>query len=310
MNHMIDPSKKRSIHWNAMHSNNTIYGFAYRLLGRVSSYIELQGLRRSIRISMIPVIYEAYLSFMILSTIIAVLIASSASFIAYDILYTYITSIIAVEYALPILYSIPIYIPLAVFASLYVYPAILASSRLKGVDSELMHAVNNMALLATSDDRIESILARLIDKGKGYIARDFRYVLNRVNLGENIAEVLEEIAERSPNTRYRRFLEGLIQAYYTDNIRAYLINTSDSMMVETRQRLTKITDSMNTLGELYVTLLIVFPLIGIIMLSMLDMLGGNSSFINTIDMIRVIAYLLVPLLGIVMLIIADSMLRR
>jgi hypothetical protein len=86
---------------------------------------------------------------------------------------------------------------------------------------------------------------------------------------------------------------------------------ADTLMDENRQRLIKITENMSIINEMYVTILVVFPILSIIMFVIMGMLGFDlSNSINSMDLMRLIVYIVLPILGSIMLLVADSIIKR
>ncbi|MEM4611494.1 MAG: hypothetical protein QXS95_01965, partial [Candidatus Nitrosocaldus sp.] len=82
-------------------------------------------------------------------------------------------------------------------------------------------------------------------------------------------------------------------------------------MNDKRSKIQKSIENMNLIGEMYIVVMIVFPILAIIMLVILGMLDSNGMIgISTIDMMRLLVYVFIPLIGIIMLIISDSMIGK
>jgi hypothetical protein len=286
-----------------------LYDISYRLFGELVRNIELRGLRRNLRYSALRITYEMYLSSMIFVSLITSLVS-----LLFIILFNEYISEILNKLDLirdnTMLYVIPLYIFIITFIFMYIYPAILSSSRKNSVEREITDKVCYIAFLSTTNMTLTDIIAE-ISKTKGAIANDFKRLLYWINIGYDIISALYRLSEESPSYIYRKFLTGLIQSYKAGNITTYLTNMADTLMDENRQRLIKITENMSIINEMYVTILVVFPILSIIMFVIIGMLGFDlSNSINSTDLMRLIVYIVLPIIGSIMLLVADSIIKR
>ncbi len=289
--------------------SNLLYDISYRLFGGLVSNIELEGLRRNIKYSALKITYEMYLS----SIIFVSTITSLVSLLLIILFNEYISEILHRLDLITddiLLYVVPLYTFVITFMLMYIYPAILSSSRKNSIEKEITDKVCYIAFLSTTNMALTDIIAE-ISRTKGTIANDFKRLLYWINSGDDIISALYRLSEESPSYIYRKFLTGLIQSYKIGNITTYLTNMADTLMDENRQKLIKITENMSVINELYVTILVVFPILSIIMFVIMGMLGFDlSDSINSIDMMRLVIYIVLPILGSIMLLVADSIIKR
>ncbi|MEM2062016.1 MAG: type II secretion system F family protein, partial [Candidatus Nitrosocaldus sp.] len=175
------------------------------------------------------------------------------------------------------------------------------------IEQEMVSSIGLMAILASTGMRLEEIITYLA-RGSGQFANDMKWVISKIEVvGMDTITALRMLEERSTG-KYKKFITGLIDAYRIGNITEYLINTSNVMMNDKRSKIQKSIENMNLIGEMYIVVMIVFPILAIVMLVILGMLDSNGMIgISTIDMMRLLVYVFIPLIGIIMLIISDSM---
>ncbi|MDW8001033.1 MAG: type II secretion system F family protein, partial [Candidatus Nitrosocaldus sp.] len=119
-----------------------------------------------------------------------------------------------------------------------------------------------MAVLTSAGMKLENVIAHMAsgDENDSQFAKDLRWVMSRVALGIDMINALKMLEERSVGA-YRKFLAGLIDAYRIGNVTEYILNTADIQMSEKRGRIQKSIESMNILGEMYIVMMIVSPIL-------------------------------------------------
>ncbi len=74
--------------------------------------------------------------------------------------------------------------------------------------------------------------------------------------------------------------------------------------------LKKSTESLGVMAEMYTILLIVFPLMAIIMLSIMAIMSPNLAGFDLITLMNMLSYVLVPFFGVLLLFMMDSMVPK
>jgi|GEM_PF-1258335 len=286
-----------------------LYDIAYILFGDLVTNIELNNLRKNLRYAAMNITYEAYLSLMFFVSTITSLVSLLIILFFDDYLHTILNGYsLMINDILPLV--IPLYTFVITFMLMYAYPILLSSSRKNAIEREIVDKVCYIAFLSTTNMTLLDIIAE-INRTKGAIASDFRRLLYWINSGHDIIGALYRLSEESPSYIYRKFLTGLIQSYKVGSITTYLMNIADTFIDESRQKMIKVTENMSIINEMYITTLVVFPILAIIMFVIMGMLGfDTNNSINSIDIIKLIVYVILPILGAIMLLIADSVIKR
>ena len=276
-----------------------LQNIAYRLFGGIASSLYIPSLENSLNIAMMHIHPSVYISYIIFISIIVSIASSALLYIISNALENYI-------HLLPV---IPLYLFMLTFLLFYIYPRIRANERMNKIEQEMVNNVGLMATLTSAGMRLEEIITYLA-RGSGQFAKDMKWVISKIVVGMDTITALHMLEERSTG-RYKKFITELIDAYRIGNVTEYLINISNIMMNDKRSKMQKSIESMNVIGEMYIVIMIVFPILAIIMLVILGMLDSNSIIgISTIDMMRLMVYVLIPLIGVIMLIVSDSMISK
>ena len=67
-------------------------------------------------------------------------------------------------------------------------------------------------------------------------------------------------------------------------------------------------EGLATFAEVYVTLMVVFPLLVIVMFSVMAIIGGGLSGFSTTMMMSLTTYMIIPFCGIAVIVLLDTML--
>ncbi|MFN4337265.1 MAG: type II secretion system F family protein [Candidatus Nitrosocaldus sp.] len=287
---------------NSMDNRNAIplEGVAYMIFGTITS-ISIPSLEKSIKLAMMRVHPSAYISYMLFMSILVSVISSIVLLFSSRIITAYISPYIFV--------AIPLYLFSLTFIILYIYPYLKANDRMNKIEQQLGSKISIMAILSTTGMRLEEIIAN-IARGSDQFSRDMSWIISKMEHGIDLITALTMLKDRS-NGYYRKFLTGLVDAYRIGSVTEYLLNTTDIIMNERKNKIQKSTESMNVFGEMYIITMIVFPMLILIMLIILGMLNFDlGGGLSVIDITRLIVYLVVPIIGIMMIILADSIIGK
>jgi flagellar protein FlaJ len=128
-------------------------------------------------------------------------------------------------------------------------------------------------------------------------------------LGNDIISALETERDRSPSQIFGEVLEGLVATIRSGgNMKNYLMDTSRLMMDLRRLASKQLIESLATFAEIYVTLLVVFPLLIIVMFSVMALIGGGLGGLDVTQLMIMVTYLIIPLSGLGVIVMLDSML--
>ena len=102
-------------------------------------------------------------------------------------------------------------------------------------------------------------------------------------------------------------LDTLIVA---SDLKEYFIATGRVQLEEKKMNMKKSTDSLGVMAEMYTILLIVFPLMAVIMLSIMAIMSPDLAGFDLITLMNLMTYVMVPFFGFLMLFMMDSMVPK
>ncbi|MDW8045611.1 MAG: type II secretion system F family protein [Nitrososphaerota archaeon] len=286
---------------------SSIWFIGYKIM-RVNFLLPyLQDLRPKLLKSGLRVSLEAYASTIVFFSILASII----SFI--------ISLIIGFIYNLPfwlnILFGIASSILgyATVFIVFYTYPSIKVNSLARRINEELPFAVGHMAVLAASGATPESIFRSLAEAAPRDAIGEFcKLIIRDISLfGKDLVTSLELAKERSPSRSLTEFLDELIAVIRRGgDLRAFLTSQATSLLAAREIAAREFSETLSTLAEFYVILLVVFPLFILIMFSMMALITRTILGISIEMLASYVTYILIPLLGIAFLIALDAIMPR
>jgi flagellar protein FlaJ len=128
-------------------------------------------------------------------------------------------------------------------------------------------------------------------------------------LGNDIITALEAERDRSPSKVFAEVLEGLVATIRSGgNMKGYLLDSTRAMMDLRRVAAKQLIESLATFADIYVTLLVVFPLLIIVMFSVMAMIGGGLGGFSVMTMMTLVTYGIIPICAAVVIVMLDGML--
>jgi flagellar protein FlaJ len=289
-----------------------IWQFAYNLLGNKLERVfpKFQDIRKNLHRALFKVSYRAYVSFMVFISILAFLVTSACSSVILLLFNAIgIIHMNAFSFLLSSLGPSGL-VALVTFMVAYMYPSMKANSRKGKLESELPYASSYMSILSSAGSSPYKIFHSLsVTKTLPAFTGDAQVVLRDTNLlGEDMFTSLKNAAERSPSQRYGLFLEGLIATIRSGgDLTKYLNEESIELMRIRTIEVRKFLDSLGLIAESYITMLVAFPLMLVIMLGVMSTIGGSFGGISITTILYLLTYLAIPGLACIVIILVDAM---
>ncbi len=195
-----------------------------------------------------------------------------------------------------------------------VYPLYRRRVHRKGIDAQLPYSFGFIGVLASAGMSTERLFERASEVETNPFLSDLirRFVRNVKIFGMDTEKALRDMIIHSPSIHLARLLEGMsVAAKTTGSFKDLLLFEARRLLSMKRDQLRKTLATLTVLGELYVALLVVGPIIFVIMLSVLSLLGGSGGLpISSIDQMNLVVFLGIPVAGSVFLILLDSVVGK
>jgi len=183
---------------------------------------------------------------------------------------------------------------LVVYLGFLLYPRVKAASRARAIDEELPNVITLCYALARGGLSCMSIFRAVAEEEQVYgeVSREFGLIVRDMDwFGEDINTALLATASTTPSDALRRFLEGLVTVLNSGAApRDYFKRQAEMQLQQAELRLVKDQEQTALLAEVYVSGLLVMPLLLIVVLSVLASLGGDGA-----RYLPLIAFGLIPL---------------
>ena len=197
------------------------------------------------------------------------------------------------------------------FGLIYGLPGFLCSNRRKRMDLELPYVASHLSILATAGLPPARMFKLIEDSNTTpQVASEANEITRDVEvLGQDIITALEAERIRSPSKTFAEMLEGFVATIRSGgSLTGYLQDATRVVMDLRRVAAKQLVEGLATFAEVYVTLMVVFPLLVIVMFSVMSIIGSGLGGFSTTGMMSIVTYLIIPFSGIGVIVMLDMML--
>ena len=303
----INTNKKKKV---ADNSSGSLHVFSYRLLNKHIQFLypKLSKLEKTLKQAMMPIPFEVYVCSIVFFSIIAGVLGLISG-----IIIALVINIQPVAFAFLLPIIICAGMAQGTFFLLQMMPQITVKNRAARLIDELPHFIGYMATLATSGLSLEGIFKSIASEdSKDEIVKDSKFITRNIDtLGMDLVTAINDLIKRSPPGPYADLLEGaIITVQSGGQLKEYFIATGKVQLEEKKMALKKSTDSLGVMAEMYTILLIVFPLMSIIMLSVMAIMSPDLGGFDLMTLMNLLTYVMVPFFGFLLLFMMDSMVPK
>lgn len=300
-------SRKKS---ESKESASSIHILSYRLLNNHVQFLypRLDTLEKTLKQSRIPIPFEVYVCSMVFFSFFAGMIGLSIG-IVISILVNIQPA--AFAFLLPIIAGAGMM--QITFFILQMMPNINIKNRASKLIDELPHFIGYMATLATSGLSLEGIFKAIASEDtEEEIVKDAKFITRNIEvMGMDLVTAINDLIRRTPSGPYAELLEGaIITVQSGGDLKEYFIATGKVQLEEKKMALKKSTESLGVMAEMYTILLIVFPLLAVIMLSIMAIMSPSLAGFDLMTLMNLMTYVMVPFFGFLLLFMMDSMVPK
>ena len=190
------------------------------------------------------------------------------------------------------------------------YPSYVASTIKMKIEKNLVYVGNYMVILNGAGATPGETFRSLAEVGEVFgLKESARSIIKNVEmLGADLISALKEESRKTPSKEYSSFLQGYVATVQTGgDLKGYLLSMSRKFMDSRRRLLSRMIDQLGLAGEIYVTILVAFPIIMITLLSIMGFFGGEViGGLSAAQVMPILVYLLVPFAAIGVLVFVDA----
>jgi flagellar protein FlaJ len=290
-----------------------IHVVGYRILSDYPSrFFPLTSMvRESMARAQMRMSHIVYISSMFFWSIVALfstLAVATPLILAFDVLLNLrLQTIQLAEYII----GLPLVAFAVVMGVFLYYPYYKADNLKSELDRNIIYIVNYMGILSGAGVTIEDIFNSLAETGEIYkVSNSASSIIRDVGLlGKDIITAIDSESQITPSRKYSKLLVGLLGITRSGgDLRQYFLDTAEREIEIRKRELTGILNNLNLAAEIYSVLGIAFPIILIVLLSLMGMFGGDiGGGLGPVQIMTVMTYILFPLLSIGVIILIDGM---
>ena len=282
-------------------SGNPLVKAGYRIFGRVVPRLIPKSFITLYETSAIFLPYEAYFSFALLISLILSISVFALIFI--------ISFLAHFPLILGVLIVIPVSTFIISFSATLAYPVLKSMYVKSKIDSELFLTANLLNIVSSSGTSFTDIIEQSIPMVTEKYTKLFleRMIRNVKMFGMGVEEALEELSRKIPSYNLVKILTGMNYAIdMSGDASSFLSAELEKLKDEKRRSLEKKITSLIFFGEIYISLLVVAPIIFIIIIATLSMLSKEFLGLPVAALMNLIVYIIVPFIAIFLGILLDS----
>lgn len=287
-----------------------IHIYSYKLLNeRVKwLYPKFGPLEKAIKESMMPIPFEVYVCSMVFFSLLT---AAIGGFFGAIVMTFINVQPPILEVFIPI--GAGVLFAVMTFVILQLVPSFRVKSRSAKLMEEIPHFIGYMSTLATSGLSLEGIFKAIAkEETEEEMVKDARLIVRNLDImGMDLITAITDLIHRTPNGAYSELLEGaIITAQSGGDLKEYFNATARVQLEEKKMLLQKSTESLGAVAEIYTILLIVFPLLAVIMLSIMGIMSPSLGGFDLVTLLNILTFAVIPLCGVLMLVMMDTMVPK
>jgi len=196
---------------------------------------------------------------------------------------------------------------LTLFFLLY-YPLYRKNQLKTQIENSLLYTLSYMAALSAGGIPIEKIMERVseVEESEALKMIASKFMADVRIFGLDVSSALRDVARRSPSELMEKLLEGLRNVIQTSgDLRSLLTYEVGRMLERRREKLKRMMGTLVYLGELYVSMLVVAPILFILILTVLSVIGGNPLGVPPQVQLNILIFIGIPVMAAGFAIILD-----
>ncbi len=307
---MVTVTKKNRNRAQKADSVSSLQVFSYKLLNERVQFLypKLSGLEKTLKQAMMPMPFDVYVCSIVFFSLLAAIFG-----VAIGLGISIFMNVQPVAFAVLLPIIVGAGLGQMTFFILQILPAINVKSRSAKLTEELPHFIGYMATLATNGLSLEGIFKAIAkEETNEEIVKDSKFITRNIHiLGMDLLTAISDLIKRTPKGTYAELLEGAIITTQTGgDLKEYFLATAKVQLAEKKMSLRKTTESLGIIAEMYTILLIVFPLMAVIMLSIMAIMSPDLAGFDLITLMNLLTYVLVPFFGVLILFMMDTMVPK
>jgi archaellum biogenesis protein FlaJ (TadC family) len=251
-------------------------------------------------------LFESYMALMIFVTLAAFV----SAFAVGALLHHSFFNLTLMHYILAVL-TFSCVISLTVPVSFILYPLYRQSQKRKEIDANLVYTTGYMGVLSAGGIPIERMFERVAQVEKHPPIRNTAkgLITNIKMFGSDITSSLMEAAVRSPSEAFSKLLVGIMNAVKTSgDLKSLLVFETKKLLHAKREQQKKTLGTLTVLGEIYITTMVIGPILFIVMLTILSIMGNVTFGLSPSEQLNLIVFFGLPAISAIFIVILNGVL--
>jgi hypothetical protein len=255
-----------------------------------------------------PLVYEAYLSTGFLIAFMAIIPTFIVSYLVEIRIFSHerlIVPMLGSAVLSFVLFSTVILLWLA-------YPILRRRTFKSDLENHLAYSFGILGVLAAAGMTLDRLFEKIATSESNAVLAELakRFLRNVRLFGMDTETALREVALHSPSKAFTGMLESIAVAYKTTgSIHDLVMFESSRLLQDKSDNLRRAIASLSVMAELYITLVVVGPIIFIVMLAIFGLLP-NGGLPDPIFLINLIVFIGIPVLSVVFILLLDSVVTK
>ncbi|MBN1860779.1 MAG: type II secretion system F family protein [Candidatus Thermoplasmatota archaeon] len=269
---------------------------SYKWFGRLGERRANTHLQEALQSAHMEIRPGAYLSYVLLSTILG-LLSSLIVIVVFTFVLLPITGVVLDPGLVVFFMFTPVFIGVIIYAVLLSRPKSKAKARKKNIDMNLAYAINFISAMASAGVTPTEIFKSLSKQEiYGEVKEESAWIYRDVGLlGFDILSAIKKNIARTPSQRFKEFLQGMVVTVTSGgSLKTYFMHKADQYLWENRNQQKQLLETLGIMAESYVTAAVAGVLLLLIVIPLMMIITGdwNAMFLY------VLILLIVPLIHI------------
>jgi len=169
-------------------------------------------------------------------------------------------------------------IGIAVFLEQINYPKLLANKRIRGLERNLLPALQNVLIQINAGVPLFNVLVSISKSDYGELSNEFAKTVREINAGEPEVDALERMVTKNPSLFFRRAIWQLVNGMKEgSDINVVLSEIISSLTAEQTIQIQNYGSRLNPLAMFYMLLVVVIPALAITFITIISSFIGLSN---------------------------------
>jgi archaellum biogenesis protein FlaJ (TadC family) len=276
------------------------------LFGKIAPRLVFKPFKEVYKKSGIVRLYDSYVASMLFTSMIVFSVTFAMSLIIHNLMLDVeiIQSLLAVT-------SLSCVITMIVPISFVAYPLYRGNQRRKEIDSNLVYTTGYMGVLSSGGISIERIFERVVQVEQRATIKDLakRFIANIKVFGLDVTASLRDLAQVSPSEDFSRLLTGFVNTVKTSgDLKSLLAYETKELLQAKRGQLKKTLNTLMTLGEIYITAIVMGPILFLVMLTILSIMGTGPTDLSAVEQLNLLVFLGLPMISTLFILVLNGVL--